>query len=76
MKHTNESQFIGPSVKQNVRYVSKTASSEPKKGATTMGNASKSSSMLKSTGSTFKECNITISNLYAALVNNEDGDGD
>ena len=32
--------------------------------------------MLKSTGSTSKEGNITTSNSYAALVNDEDEDGE
>ncbi|PWA89322.1 ATPase, F1/V1/A1 complex, alpha/beta subunit, Zinc knuckle CX2CX4HX4C [Artemisia annua] len=57
---------------QTFRYVPKAATSEPKKGATTMGNASKSSSILKSTGNSSKEGNITTSNLYSALVNDEE----
>ncbi|PWA64391.1 zinc knuckle CX2CX4HX4C [Artemisia annua] len=72
---TNGNQFVGPSVKQNVRYEPKATTSEPKKGANTMGNASKSSSMLKSTSPISKEGNITTSNSFAALVNDEDEDG-
>ena len=41
-----------------------------------MGKASNSSSILKSTGTTSKEGNITTSNPYAALVNEEDDIGD
>ena len=75
-KSTNGSQFVGSSVKQNVRYAPKAATSEPKKRATATGNAFISSSMLKPTGSTFKESNITTSNSYAALVNDEDEDAE
>ncbi|GJT26116.1 hypothetical protein Tco_0906391 [Tanacetum coccineum] len=49
-KSTNGGQFVGPSVKQNLRYKPKAPTSAPNKGATNAGNASKSSSMLKTTG--------------------------
>ncbi|GKD43307.1 zinc knuckle CX2CX4HX4C containing protein [Tanacetum coccineum] len=59
---------------QNVRYEPKATTSEPKKGATTMGNASKSSSMLTSAGTSSKKGNITTSNSYFALENEEEED--
>ena len=71
-KSTNGNQFVGPSVTQNVRYEPKVTAREPIKGANTKGNTSKSSSMLKSTRSTSKDGNITTSNSYVALVNDED----
>ncbi|GJW91242.1 zinc knuckle CX2CX4HX4C containing protein [Tanacetum coccineum] len=43
----NGGQFVGPSVKQNVRYEPKATTSAPKKGASNVGNASNSSSLLK-----------------------------
>nr|GEX99050.1 hypothetical protein [Tanacetum cinerariifolium] len=43
-----------------------------KKGATKVGNASESSSMVKTTGTPFKKDNITKSNSYSALNNEED----
>nr|GFA80746.1 zinc knuckle CX2CX4HX4C [Tanacetum cinerariifolium] len=56
------------------RYEPKAATSEPKKGANNVGNTSKSSSMAKSTGNSFKKGNITTSNSYSALENNEEED--
>ncbi|GJS31620.1 zinc knuckle CX2CX4HX4C containing protein [Tanacetum coccineum] len=50
-KSTNGAQFVGPSVKQNVRYEPKAATSVPKKGATNVGNPS----------------NITSPNSFSAL---------
>ncbi|GJU29762.1 zinc knuckle CX2CX4HX4C containing protein [Tanacetum coccineum] len=61
----------GPSVKPNVRYESKVSISAPKKGATHVGNASKSSSMLKTIGSS-KNANIATSNSYSALNDEEE----
>nr|GFB66087.1 zinc knuckle CX2CX4HX4C [Tanacetum cinerariifolium] len=49
-KSTNGGQFVGPSVKQTVRYKPKEDTSVPKKEATNVGNAAKSSSMVKTTG--------------------------
>ncbi|GJW09419.1 hypothetical protein Tco_1575246 [Tanacetum coccineum] len=73
-KSNNGGQFVGPLVKRNVRYEPKATNSEPKKGATNVGNASKSSSMLKSTGTSSKKDNITMSNSYYALENEEEED--
>jgi len=73
-KATNGTQSVGTSVKQ-FKFVSKAATSEPNKGANTMGNASTSSSQLKSTGNSSKEFKVTTSNPYAALVmDDEDGE--
>ncbi|GJR30345.1 hypothetical protein Tco_1106577 [Tanacetum coccineum] len=52
-------------------YEPKAHTSEPKNGATNVGNASKSSSMLKSTGTSSKKGNIATSNSYYALENEE-----
>nr|GEV93682.1 reverse transcriptase domain-containing protein [Tanacetum cinerariifolium] len=46
-KSTNVRQFVGPSVKQNFTYEPKAATSQPKKGATNVGNASNSYSALE-----------------------------
>ncbi|GJS65005.1 hypothetical protein Tco_0679569, partial [Tanacetum coccineum] len=73
-KSTNGGQFVGHLVKHNVRYEPKTTTSEPKMGATNVGNASKSSSMLKSTGTSSKNGNINTSNSYYALENEEEED--
>ncbi|GJY08594.1 zinc knuckle CX2CX4HX4C containing protein [Tanacetum coccineum] len=59
-KSTNGGQFVGPLVKQNIRY-------EPKV------NASKSS-MLKSTGISSENSNINTSNSYSVLENEEEDD--
>ncbi|GJX35714.1 hypothetical protein Tco_0247271 [Tanacetum coccineum] len=72
-KSTNGGQFVGPSVKPNVRYEPKATTSVPKKGTTHVDNASKSSSMLKTTSSSSKNDNIDMSNSYSAL-NDEDDD--
>ncbi|GKB16044.1 hypothetical protein Tco_0849967 [Tanacetum coccineum] len=71
-KFTNCGQFVGPSVKQNVRYEPKATTSAPKKGATNMGNSSKSSSTLKTTGTSSKNDNIITSNSYSALNDEEE----
>nr|GEW33240.1 hypothetical protein [Tanacetum cinerariifolium] len=73
-KSTNGGQFVGPLVKQNVRYEPKATNSEPNKVVTNVGNASKSSSMLKSAGTSSKKGNITTSNSYSALENEEEED--
>nr|GEU63706.1 hypothetical protein [Tanacetum cinerariifolium] len=54
-KSNNGGQFVGPLVKQNERYDPNVTTSEPKKGVTNVGNASKSSSILKSAGTSFKK---------------------
>nr|GEW54876.1 hypothetical protein [Tanacetum cinerariifolium] len=61
-KSTNGGQFVGPLVKHNVRYEPKATTSEPKKGTTNLGTASKSSSMLKSTYTSSKNGNINTYN--------------
>ncbi|GKB68750.1 zinc knuckle CX2CX4HX4C containing protein [Tanacetum coccineum] len=77
-KSTNVGQIGGHSVKQNVKYDPKATSSTPKKGATNVGKASQSSSMLKkkptTTITSTKEGNITMSNSYAALGDESDED--
>ncbi|GKE93094.1 zinc knuckle CX2CX4HX4C containing protein, partial [Tanacetum coccineum] len=71
-KSTNCGKFAGPSVKQNVRYEPKTTTSAPKKEATNMDNASKSSSMLKTAGNFPTKDNITTSNSYSVLNDEEE----
>nr|GEW72402.1 zinc knuckle CX2CX4HX4C [Tanacetum cinerariifolium] len=73
-KSTNGGQFGGHSVKQTVRYEPKTTTSEPKKGATNVDNASKSSFMLKNSDTSTKKGNITMSNSYSALDDESDED--
>ncbi|GJS03790.1 zinc knuckle CX2CX4HX4C containing protein [Tanacetum coccineum] len=63
-KSTNGGQFAGPLVKQTVRYEPKVTTSAPKKGTTNVGNASTSSSMLKTTGTSSKKDNISTSNSF------------
>nr|GEV23574.1 putative reverse transcriptase domain-containing protein [Tanacetum cinerariifolium] len=76
-KTTNGGQFVGPSVKQTVRYKPKVTTSALKKGTTNVGDASKSSSMLKTTGTSYKNDNISMSNSYFVLNNDkEDEDED
>ncbi|GKA72814.1 zinc knuckle CX2CX4HX4C containing protein [Tanacetum coccineum] len=50
----------------------KATASAPKKGATNVGNASESSSMVKTTGTSSKKDNIIMSNSYSALNDEED----
>ncbi|GKB19293.1 hypothetical protein Tco_0853216, partial [Tanacetum coccineum] len=66
-KSTNGGQLDGPSIKKSFRYEPKAATSAPKKGASNGGNASKSSSMLKTAGTSSESYNITTSNSYSAL---------
>ncbi|GJY59675.1 hypothetical protein Tco_0459567 [Tanacetum coccineum] len=73
-KFTNGGQFSGHSVKQTVRYEPKATTSAPKKGATNVGNASKSSSMLKTFDISTKKGNITMSNSYSVLDDKSDED--
>nr|GEX07086.1 hypothetical protein [Tanacetum cinerariifolium] len=58
-KSTNCGQFVGPVVKQNVRYEPKANTSVPKQGATKLGDASTSSSMSKNTDNSSNIDNIT-----------------
>ncbi|GJS44273.1 hypothetical protein Tco_0569316 [Tanacetum coccineum] len=66
-KSTNGGQFFGPLVKLNVRYEPKAITSAPTKGATNVGNASKSSTMSKTTCTSSKNDNIIMSNSYSDL---------
>nr|GEY53690.1 hypothetical protein [Tanacetum cinerariifolium] len=71
-KSTNAGQFTSPSVKQNVRYEQKATTTAPKMGATYMGNTSQSSSVLKTTGNSSKKDNLSMSNSFSALNDEED----
>nr|GEY16377.1 hypothetical protein [Tanacetum cinerariifolium] len=71
-KSTNDGQFTGPSVKQTIRYELKATASAPKKGATNVGIASESLSMVKTTGTSSKKDNITTSNSCSALNDEDD----
>ncbi|GJY79520.1 zinc knuckle CX2CX4HX4C containing protein [Tanacetum coccineum] len=71
-KSTNVGQFAAPSVKQSVRYEPKVTTSAPTKGTTNVGNASTSSSMLKTTGTSSKKYNISTSNSFSALNDDEE----
>nr|GEW40068.1 retrovirus-related Pol polyprotein from transposon TNT 1-94 [Tanacetum cinerariifolium] len=62
-KSTNGAQFAGPSVKQNVRYEPKAATSVPKKGVSNVGNSSK----LRNIGTSFNKDNMTSPNSFSAL---------
>nr|GEX69157.1 hypothetical protein [Tanacetum cinerariifolium] len=73
-KSTNGGQFVSMSVKQNVRYKPKATTSAPKKGVTNVGNTSQSSSMLKTTGNSFKKDNLSMSNSFSALNDKEEDD--
>ncbi|GKB78182.1 zinc knuckle CX2CX4HX4C containing protein [Tanacetum coccineum] len=75
-KSTNGGQFAGPSVKPNVRYEPKAITSAPKLGATNVGNASKSSTMSKTIGTSSKNDNIITSNSYSALNEEKDEEED
>ncbi|GJX78464.1 hypothetical protein Tco_0326613 [Tanacetum coccineum] len=66
--------FVGLSVKQNLRYEPKATTSASKKGATNAGNASKSSSMLKTTRTSSEKGKFTTSNLYFALDDESEKD--
>ncbi|GJT13421.1 zinc knuckle CX2CX4HX4C containing protein [Tanacetum coccineum] len=72
-KSTNGDKFASPSVKQTVRYEPKETPSAPKKGTTNVRNLSKLSSMLKTTDTSPKKDNFTMSNSFSAL-NDEEGD--
>ncbi|GKA74477.1 hypothetical protein Tco_0780779 [Tanacetum coccineum] len=73
-KSTNGGQFTGPSVKQNVRYEPKANTRAPKKGVTNVGNTSQSASMLKTTGNSSKKDNVSMSNSFSALNDEEEDD--
>ncbi|GKB28935.1 zinc knuckle CX2CX4HX4C containing protein, partial [Tanacetum coccineum] len=67
-KSTNGGQFGGNSVKKTVRYAPKATTSAPNKGTTNMGNASKSSTILKTTVTSTMNDNIPVSNPYSSLA--------
>nr|GFC15542.1 zinc knuckle CX2CX4HX4C [Tanacetum cinerariifolium] len=71
-KSTNGGEFAGPSVIQSLKYESKASIIAPKKEATNVSNASKSSSMLKTAGTSSKKDNISTSNSYFALNDEEE----
>nr|GEY64947.1 hypothetical protein [Tanacetum cinerariifolium] len=73
-KSTDGGQFVGHSVKQNVRYEPKATTNAPKKGPTIVGSTSKSSSTLKTTGTSSKKDNIFTSYSYSALNDEEEDD--
>nr|GEW57109.1 hypothetical protein [Tanacetum cinerariifolium] len=73
-KSTNSGQFVGPLVKHNVRYEPKVTTSAPNKGVTNVGNTSQSASMLKMTGYSFKKDNLSMSNSFSALNDDEEDD--
>nr|GEU33064.1 reverse transcriptase domain-containing protein [Tanacetum cinerariifolium] len=58
------------------RYEPKVTTNAPKKGATNVGNAFKSSSLLKTTGTSSKKDNITTSNSYSVLNEEKDEEED
>ncbi|GKD87642.1 hypothetical protein Tco_1358796 [Tanacetum coccineum] len=71
-KVTNGGQFVGPSVKQNVRYELKATTSTQIKGTTNVGDAQKKGA---TAGFSSKNDNIFTSNSYSALnVVEEDED--
>ncbi|GJS03256.1 zinc knuckle CX2CX4HX4C containing protein [Tanacetum coccineum] len=61
-------------VKQNVRYEPNATTSAPKKGVTNVGNTSQSSSMLKTTGNSSKKYNLSMSNSFSTLNDEEEDD--
>ncbi|GJV61155.1 zinc knuckle CX2CX4HX4C containing protein [Tanacetum coccineum] len=73
-KSTNGGQFAGPSVKLNVRYEPKATTSAPKKGVTNVGNTSQSTSMLNTIGNSSKKDNLSMSNSFSALNDEEEDD--
>ncbi|GJS09004.1 zinc knuckle CX2CX4HX4C containing protein [Tanacetum coccineum] len=75
-KSTNGGQFTGPSVKHNVRYEPKATTSAPKKGTTYVGYTTQLTPMLKTTGNSSKKDNLSMSNSFPALNEEEDEDED
>ncbi|GJW99363.1 retrovirus-related pol polyprotein from transposon TNT 1-94 [Tanacetum coccineum] len=71
-KSTNDGQFTGPSVKHNVRYEPKATTSAPMKGTTYVGYTSQSTPMLKTTGNSSKKDNLSMSNSFSALNEEEE----
>ncbi|GJR18122.1 zinc knuckle CX2CX4HX4C containing protein [Tanacetum coccineum] len=75
-KSTNGGQFTGPSVKHNVRYEPKATTSAPMKGTTYVGYTSQSTPMLKTTGNSSKKDNLSMSNSFSALNEEEEDEED
>ncbi|GJX76687.1 zinc knuckle CX2CX4HX4C containing protein [Tanacetum coccineum] len=73
-KSTNDGQFTGHLVKHNVRYEPKATTSAPMKGTTYVGYTSQSIPMLKTTGNSSKKDNLSMSNSFSALNEEEDED--
>ncbi|GJV26535.1 hypothetical protein Tco_1379230 [Tanacetum coccineum] len=73
-KSTNGGRYTGPSIKHNVRYEPKATTSAPKKGTTYLGYTSQSTPMLKTTGNSSKKDNISMSNSFSALNEEEEED--
>ncbi|GJZ86676.1 hypothetical protein Tco_0658286 [Tanacetum coccineum] len=73
-KSTNGGQFTGPSVKHNVRYEPKATTSAPMKGQLMVGYTSQSTPMLKTTGNSSKKDNVSMSNSFFALNEEEQED--
>ncbi|GKC58563.1 ribonuclease H-like domain-containing protein [Tanacetum coccineum] len=73
-KSTNGGQFTGPWVKYNVRYVPKATTRAPMKGTTYVGYTSQSIPMLKMTGNSSKKDNLSMSNSFSALNEEEEED--
>ncbi|GJX35671.1 retrovirus-related pol polyprotein from transposon TNT 1-94 [Tanacetum coccineum] len=71
-KSTNGGQFTGPLVKHNVRYEPKATTSTPMKGTTYVGYTSQSTPMLKTTGNSSKKDNLSMSNSFSALNEEEE----
>ncbi|GKA29955.1 hypothetical protein Tco_0716200 [Tanacetum coccineum] len=70
-KSTNGGQFAGPSVKHTVRYEPKADPSAPKKGTTNVSNPPTLSSMLKTAKTIPKKDNLTTSNSFCTLNDEE-----
>ncbi|GKD97005.1 hypothetical protein Tco_1380902 [Tanacetum coccineum] len=75
-KSTNGGQFTGPSVKQNVRYEPKATTSAPKKGTTYVGYTYQSTPILKTTSNSSKKDNLSMSNSFSALNEEEEDEED
>ncbi|GKD75285.1 zinc knuckle CX2CX4HX4C containing protein, partial [Tanacetum coccineum] len=71
---TNGGQFTSPLVKHNVRYEPKVTTSALMKGTTYVGYTSQSTPMLKTTGNSSKKDNLSMSNSFSALNEEEEDD--
>ncbi|GJU60995.1 hypothetical protein Tco_1238761 [Tanacetum coccineum] len=66
--------LLVPQLNKNVRYEPKATTSAPNKGVTNVGNTSQSSSMLKTTDNSSKKDNLSMSNSFSALNDEEEDD--